>query len=274
MGVLYKLTSPSGKAYIGISSKGLDARWAKHVEHAMGKRSAGALYAALRKYGVDNFHREVLAEEADWGKLCEMEKRAIQEHGTFSPGGYNMTVGGEGVLGPLSDKARANISIAQRKRFERPEERKRLKEASKLSLPKLIARRNGSVVPCGHCAKEIYRAAWQLIRSERFFCSRSCRHAYVAMHGQPRKPGAPPRPSITEETRAKHRAAARARASDPEWRAKISRSKTGRKVGPQSAEHRKAISDARKREWADPVIRAKRLAAFARARAALEGATQ
>lgn len=65
MGCLYKLTSPSGKSYIGISSKGLDARWAKHVEHALGKRTAGALYAALRKYGPGTFTREVLAESND-----------------------------------------------------------------------------------------------------------------------------------------------------------------------------------------------------------------
>lgn len=274
MGVLYKLTAPNGKAYIGISSKGLDARWTKHVEHAMGKRSAGALYAALRKYGVDNFHREVLAEEADWATLCEMEKRAIQEHGSLSPGGYNMTLGGEGTLGPISEKARANVAAAQKKRFERPEERRRLKEASMRALPKLIARRNGAVVSCGHCAREIYRAAWQLKQSERFFCSHLCRHAYVAMHGQPRRPDAPPRPPITEETRAKHRAAARARADDPEWRQKISKAKTGKTLGPQSEEHRQRISEARKREWADPIIRAKRLAALARARAALEGAHQ
>lgn len=224
MGVLYKLTAPNGKAYIGISSKGLEARWAKHVEHAMGKRSAGALYTALRKYGVDNFRREVLAEDADWTTLCEMERVAIRDHGTRAPGGYNVTDGGEGVVGPRSAEVRALISAAQTKRFQRPGERERLAEAGA----------KGAAV----------------------------RQAKRAQHAKERHSAAVKAALARPEIRTK----IERRAADPEWRAKISRSKTGRKVGPQSAEHRKAISDARKREWADPVMRAKRLAALARAR--------
>src|SRR5262249_28878353 len=83
MGCLYKLTSPSGKSYIGITIKTFEERWAKHIEHAMGKRANGALYAALRKYGPDAFRHEVLAECDDWSRLCKMEIQAIKEHGTL-----------------------------------------------------------------------------------------------------------------------------------------------------------------------------------------------
>jgi hypothetical protein len=52
------------------------------------------------------------------------------------------------------------------------------------------------------------------------------------------------------------------------WRSKISASKIGKKVGPCSDERKAKIAEARKREWADPVIRERRLAALAMARAA------
>jgi group I intron endonuclease len=129
MGCLYQLTSPSGKSYLGISSKGVESRWKKHVEHALGKRDNGALYAALRKYGHESFSVKTLAIADDWNYLCELEKKAISAFNTLSPGGYNMTAGGEGAVGRVTtDQARINISNAQKLRFSNPEQRKKLKE--------------------------------------------------------------------------------------------------------------------------------------------------
>lgn len=127
MGTLYQLTSPIGKCYIGISSKTTEARWSKHIEHALGKRDAGALYSAIRKYGIDSFSVRTLVVSDDWGYLCDLEKRAIAAFNCKSPNGYNITDGGEGTVGRVvSDEERKNISFGQKRRFQRPEERDRL----------------------------------------------------------------------------------------------------------------------------------------------------
>jgi group I intron endonuclease len=244
MGCLYKLTSPSGKSYIGVSCKGLEARWAKHVEHALGKRSAGVLYAALRKYGPETFAREVLAEHDDFDALRAMETAAIREHATLAPNGYNITHGGEGTRNRLSALARENISVAQKKRFQNPVERQRLLAWSKLGSDLVAAR-----------AKPI--------REEK----RAARRRYVQsaefkeLHSQATRAG-----MATPDARKAVLDCARARAANPEWRRKVGDSKRGKKLGPCSQERKRKISEARRREWSDPVIRARRLEAFAKAR--------
>lgn len=223
MGCLYMLTSPSGKSYIGITSKTADARWAKHREHAIGKRDAGALYGAMRKYGPESFTVKTLVIGA-WEYLCELEKAAIKAFGTMAPGGYNISAGGEGAPGRfVSDKERAAHSVAQKKRFQRPEERARLQ----IQLEK---------------AHEANRKKWE---------------------GKPRWKKQPVENPISKEERSRlikaamqrpesrqrMLAAARARAADPAWRAKVSASKTGAKLPPATAEARKNHSEAAKRMW-------------------------
>jgi group I intron endonuclease len=128
MGCLYKLTSPSRKSYIGITLKSASERWEKHQEHARGKRNNGALYSALRKYGPDSFTLEVLITSDDWESLCKLEREFIQKFKTLSPGGYNIALGGEGVQGKRSEADKRKISEAQKKRFQDPEERRKLIE--------------------------------------------------------------------------------------------------------------------------------------------------
>lgn len=244
MGCLYKLTSPSGKSYIGITSKRFEARWAKHLEHAAGKRTAGALYAALRKYGPESFTHEVLTTSASWNELCELERATIQRLGTLAPNGYNITTGGEGVLGPRSDIAKAHISVAQKKRFERPDQRAAMAEYGRRANAKTAEAAN---------ARRIQRKADRAIHMSS--------DAYKAMRSR-RVKDALARPEI----RAKVIACAQARPADPEWRRKIGDSKRGKTTGPCSDRRRQLISEARRREWADPVIRERRLAALAVAR--------
>jgi group I intron endonuclease len=243
MGFLYKLTSPTGKSYIGISLKAMESRWSKHVEHALGKRT-GALYNALRKYGPDSFTRMVLAEEENWDRLCDMEVQAIREHGTKTPNGYNMTDGGEGHVGPMTTEARANVSIAQKKRYQRQDQRDRLLEVGRIAREASHQRR-------------LARQAVKRAKSAEYLSS----PAFKQFHGNLVR-SALARPEI----RAKLMECARARAGNTEWRAKISATKTGQKIGPCSEQRKQRIAEARRREWADPVMRAKRLAAFAAAR--------
>lgn len=252
MGCLYKLTSPSGKSYIGISSKTMDARWAKHVEHACGKRDAGALYAALRKYGPDSFARAVIAESEDWDTLRRLEIEAIKSHGTLAPDGYNITQGGEGTRNRLSAEARANISRAQKLRYQRPSERERLLVIGQMARAKTSA------------AAVIRRAKKRAARQE-YVASPE----FKAMRSKRIKDS-----MASPESKERMRAAAKSRAADPVWKARMIASKTGVKLPPCSDQRKRLIAEARRREWADPVIREKRLAAFANARAAKKSEAQ
>ena len=94
--LLYRLTFPNGKSYIGITSGAVKRRVLRHVSQAKeGRRSA--VSQAIRKYGT--FETVVLAVAGDWSYLCDLEQRAISAFGTLAPNGYNLTLGGEGVLG-------------------------------------------------------------------------------------------------------------------------------------------------------------------------------
>lgn len=95
MGCLYCLTFPSGKKYIGITSKTADVRFHRHVEHATICKRTNAVHRAIIKYGAENVKVDTLVIADDFKYLRFIEKRAIQSYGTLSPNGYNLTGGGE-----------------------------------------------------------------------------------------------------------------------------------------------------------------------------------
>ncbi len=202
MGCLYKLTSPSKKSYIGVTKKTAEARWAKHKEHALGKRDAGALYSALRKYGPDSFTLQVLIISDDWEKLLSLEKEMIRLHQTLSPHGYNISEGGQGGVWHPTEKFRENCSIGQKKRYQRPEERERL-------------------LAFGAKARAAMSAKWKSIRDTK----RAAQKAYVSsdafkrLHSDSIKL-AMARPEVKE----KMLACAHQRSLSPEWRKKIAAS--------------------------------------------------
>ncbi len=98
MGCMYRITFPSGKAYIGITSETAEERFREHAYNATRAVDRG-LYRAIRKYGKDSARLETLVIASDWKYLCELERRSIAAFKTKGPHGYNMTDGGEGALG-------------------------------------------------------------------------------------------------------------------------------------------------------------------------------
>jgi len=117
---LYKMTSPEGKSYIGITTGKLINRMHRHRVSA-NTGSPYAIHCAIRKYSFKAFTVEVLSEEVDLKKLNILEAEAILEHNTLSPNGYNLTTGGDGVRGPHAAKrARdmwANLEPEKRERM-------------------------------------------------------------------------------------------------------------------------------------------------------------
>tara|TARA_B110001452_G_C15094871_1_gene381839 strand:+ start:60 stop:791 length:732 start_codon:yes stop_codon:yes gene_type:complete len=91
-GIVYKLTSPSGKAYVGISKYAIERRILWHKSNAS---CCNAIKAALKKYGFANFTKEILHANIPLAELGDLEIKEIAAHGTLQPKGYNLTKGGE-----------------------------------------------------------------------------------------------------------------------------------------------------------------------------------
>lgn len=95
MYLIYKLTSPSGRFYIGITMQSLAQRWYNHVRRAVrGENKNHPLYNSIRKYGAENFTTEVLAAFEDETEALQAEVRFITESGANTVG-YNVSKGGE-----------------------------------------------------------------------------------------------------------------------------------------------------------------------------------
>jgi predicted GIY-YIG superfamily endonuclease len=120
MGYLYAIDSPSGKRYIGITADTLGSRWRAHRAHA--KRSdEGALQKAIRKYGASAMRVKPLVIANDYEYLKELERKAIAAFRCKVPHGYNMTDGGDGVLGVIvTEEGRKRRCDAQQKSFSDP----------------------------------------------------------------------------------------------------------------------------------------------------------
>ena len=96
MAYLYRLTSPSGKSYIGISIN-YRKRMNDHRQQAA-KGVNTRLYIAIRKYKWESFSFEILVE-GSFEYVKELEVKAIKAFNTLHPFGYNMTEGGDGCAG-------------------------------------------------------------------------------------------------------------------------------------------------------------------------------
>lgn len=88
--LVYKHTSPSGKSYIGITDN-YDARCVKHQHPSSG---CAAFYAAICKYGWDNFTHTIIADNLTIIEANRLEMQLITELNTQAPNGYNLREGG------------------------------------------------------------------------------------------------------------------------------------------------------------------------------------
>jgi group I intron endonuclease len=91
---IYKITNTiTGKAYIGATSKPVNARWKQHIHDSRKDRCKfRSLYQAIRKYGKDNFEVQLIEITDD---AETRERYWITFYDTFR-NGYNDTLGGAG----------------------------------------------------------------------------------------------------------------------------------------------------------------------------------
>lgn len=93
---VYKLTSPSNKVYIGITSQPIKKRW----RNGKGYKNCILMNKAIKKYGWENFKKEILLEGTTEHEAKALEMMLIKLCRSTDPNyGYNITEGGEGAKG-------------------------------------------------------------------------------------------------------------------------------------------------------------------------------
>lgn len=103
---IYEHISPSGKVYVGITSKKPEIRWRKGVGYPKCK----IFYKAIIKYGWDNIQHNIIATGLgeDTAKNMENDLIAFNKAKGMS---YNITDGGDGMLGrPTTEKQRQHAA--------------------------------------------------------------------------------------------------------------------------------------------------------------------
>lgn len=223
MGCLYQLIAPNGKSYIGITSKTAEERWNVHLMRVREGRSH-ALQAAIRKHGQDKFQVKTLVIADDWDYLCDLEKKAIVAYGTMVPNGYNLTSGGEGVVGRVhTEDAALRMSAGQTKRKREEWEIRRL--------------------------KDIAVAYWASPEGQRRKQEARDRQEAYRAGGKQRQAAAIREALARPEVREKVLRCAAKRSATPGWREKISASKQGQGLGSKRSDETKAKQSEARRLW-------------------------
>ena len=110
--IIYQLLSPSGKSYIGQTTRPFKERWRQHLTKT--NEGGFAIHGALRKYGPENFIVQELSKATTKEQLDNLEKVWIILLQSATPEyGYNMTWGGEG--GSHTEETREKLRQIQKK---------------------------------------------------------------------------------------------------------------------------------------------------------------
>ena len=140
---LYKITNIlNEKVYIGQTQNTVEERHQQHLNEA--KRSNDRrLCQAINKYGEKNFTVEWIGSAWSQEGANALEEALIAQYDSYRDfnKGYNMTPGGDmrGDLITFSEEAKRNCALGQKKRFSKPEEVEKNRQAMRkaYSDPKL-----------------------------------------------------------------------------------------------------------------------------------------
>lgn len=109
---IYLVTFPSGKQYVGLTGNSLEKRKKEHY-----KKSANKLvHKAIKKYAGEEIWA-LVSTGLSLEEACAKEQALIASLGTKSPGGYNLTDGGEGPTGYVPTREAVAKSV-RAKEFE------------------------------------------------------------------------------------------------------------------------------------------------------------
>lgn len=87
--IIYKLTNHiNGKVYIGKTKRGLRKRLGEHITQS----SCRYLHNAIKKYGLNSFEIDILAQASDELEMSSLEHEYIVKYDCLVPNGYNLTM--------------------------------------------------------------------------------------------------------------------------------------------------------------------------------------
>lgn len=112
--VIYLIISPSGKKYIGQTSRGTRQRWKEHCN--MNNKRCPILKKAITKYGADNFVIKQLERTNNKVKANELEEFYIKKLNTLIPNGYNMSEKGNGMPPGFKQTDKTKKAISENKK--------------------------------------------------------------------------------------------------------------------------------------------------------------
>ena len=110
MGLIYKITSPDGKSYIGQTIRTFEKRV---LEHKNPNSRCTVISRAISKYGPENMSFEIVEDDIPMEQLDEKEMFYIIMFNSLTPNGYNLTGGGQD--GKFSDEGRELVKNGIRK---------------------------------------------------------------------------------------------------------------------------------------------------------------
>lgn len=106
---IYKITSPSGKIYIGQSID-IIKRWGRY--NSLDCRKQTKIYHSLKKHGADNHKFEILCQ-CSREELNKLEPYYVELYQTFnSEFGLNLKTGGGVTM--FSDETRKKLSVSKK----------------------------------------------------------------------------------------------------------------------------------------------------------------
>jgi group I intron endonuclease len=125
---IYRHKSPSGKIYIGITSRLAEKRW----RHGTNYHNCILFQRAIDRYGWDNIKHEILFTNLEESRAKSLEIDLIRHYKNLGIS-YNVTNGGDGALGRTpTDSTRRLLSMKGKLRVYKPlsiETRRKMSEA-------------------------------------------------------------------------------------------------------------------------------------------------
>ena len=142
-----------GKIYVGKTTRKLRKRIMEHLQNCR----TSYFDRAIKKHGIESFDISILEECATENELNDREKFWIKELNCKIPNGYNLTDGGEGIVGynippelcqKRSEKTCIKISMAKKGKKGKPVSKETREKMS-------VANKNKRAVICAE-TKQIF----------------------------------------------------------------------------------------------------------------------
>lgn len=92
--LVYTITSPEGKIYVGKSKASWRELW-KRQRYGEGYKGHAELYADIKKFGWGRFDRECVADKLPPEEASQLEADTIARLDSLYPNGYNKSSGGD-----------------------------------------------------------------------------------------------------------------------------------------------------------------------------------